>query len=423
MKSKKAPWLVLPAQQKAIFDSKVDPTDKQVEQIKEWLDNYLPWFNPADLKKALTSFTDRAVKRVKDLNRKEADTILDHIESNPESFATEFAGYAGYSKLFPGRVRGTYTKKRNPTEVLETPEDYYDRIRTGGGIYIPKEGVYGKSDVYTEWSEDMSHGKKTVLGSRDQNSKTLDEWADQFGLSPIELLDKLEKATPVKERKSEEELEKELQERELRHEGMKEAIREMEEEPVEPEVDLGDVEITGEPGEGSRFKKVQDIYEQIIENETGQTRSEIMRDAWRLWRDWAGKEKITEGEDVVPFYPGKPEENGKSSFFGHDVFVYYPKQAGVWTEEKRKEMEEKLSQAMSDAHGLWGEDADTWNEAIRMAYVDYNLYKPMQWITDRAWEVFRQYYPQDWERSVHHAWYEWATQQKVNKPMEDPIND
>lgn len=406
--------LAFPGQQKAIFDSKVDLTEGQRDRIKDWLENYLPWYGTNDLQKSLSNYFDRSVKTVDDLTREEAKDLIKDIEKSASNFARDFASLAGYNELFPGRVKGRSTSKRKAIEgKLESPEDYYDRIRKGGGVYIPKD-----SDFYTEWSEGLSQGKKTQVGSRDPNAKTLDAWAEKFGMSNNELMQKIKKAKLVKNRLSKEEFDEAMQKKELKQMEQKEALREREEGPVEPQVGV-DVDISGEPGEGSRFKKVQEIYEDLLVKEAGVSREELMADAWRLWRDWAGKESITEPEVEVPFYPGKKGQD--DNFFGYDIFVNYPNETDIWDKDKVDQVKNTFSKAMSEAHDLHGEETDSWSDAIRMSYVNHGLYKPIQWIADRAWELYKTYYPQNWSRAVHHSWYEWATGKTIERSMEDPI--
>jgi len=70
------------------------------------------------------------------------------------------------------------------------PEQVYDQIRQGGGLYI-RPGM----DAHTEWIKGIDLGKQRVLGSTAISSSTLDEWADEFGMNSNRLLRTLQRAT------------------------------------------------------------------------------------------------------------------------------------------------------------------------------------------------------------------------------------
>lgn len=91
------------------------------------------------------------------------------------------------------------------------PDKVYDQIREGGGLYI-RPGM----DAHTEWIEGLDVGMRRVLGSTAISSNTLDEWADEFGMSANRLLRTLQRATTVGDRESPQMIE----ERMMKHYGI-----------------------------------------------------------------------------------------------------------------------------------------------------------------------------------------------------------
>jgi DNA uptake protein ComE-like DNA-binding protein len=65
-------------------------------------------------------------------------------------------------------------------------------------------------DAHTEWVEGVDLGKRRVLGSTAISSSTLDEWADEFGMSSNRLLRTLQRATTVGDRESPQKMEERL---------------------------------------------------------------------------------------------------------------------------------------------------------------------------------------------------------------------
>lgn len=90
-------------------------------------------------------------------------------------------------------------------------DEVYDQIRQGGGLYI-RPGM----DAHTEWVGGLDIGMRRVLGSTAISSNTLDEWADEFGMSANRLLRTLQKATTVGDRESPQMIE----ERMMKHYGI-----------------------------------------------------------------------------------------------------------------------------------------------------------------------------------------------------------
>ncbi len=87
------------------------------------------------------------------------------------------------------------------------PNQVYDQIRQGGGLYI-RPGM----DAHTEWVDGLDVGMRRALGSTTISSNTLDEWGDELGMSANKLLAALQKATTVGDRESPQMIERRLME-------------------------------------------------------------------------------------------------------------------------------------------------------------------------------------------------------------------
>ena len=128
--------------------------------------------------------------------------------SNPVSFTDLTGGSqtSTYREVIDGILAGEEKENQMEGEYIKSRADeIYDRIKETGGVYITD-----KSDVFTEWKEDISFGKRMQLKT-EAESLTLDHWTDKFDLTTSELLKKLADATPEDQRKTE------LEQRRLRH--------------------------------------------------------------------------------------------------------------------------------------------------------------------------------------------------------------
>jgi len=110
-----------------------------------------------------------------------------------------------------GMIWSAHRDEGNDMVTGLAPDKVYDQIREGGGLYI-RPGM----DAHTEWLEGLDVGMRRVLGSTAISSNTLDEWADEFGMSANRLLRTLQKATTVGDRESPQMIE----ERMMKHYGI-----------------------------------------------------------------------------------------------------------------------------------------------------------------------------------------------------------
>ena len=233
-------------EQKTLVDVEEEQPDP-VTELKQYFNENLPFLTDHERIEIMEKYLNRDLRNLNSIEKPEANQFLS--EKGREGFRDNLLDQLGYKNLFTPSQKTAHAKGN---KVFQTDEELYDYILDGGGVYIPKENEYGmQSDFYQEWSEDLSHGKKTVLGTRDANtSKRLDEWADELNMEIPDLVYRLESAKPKKDRenKTEEEKEKELQERMMEHYKNKEALEEIN----NPEYDVA---IEGEPTRKIRAKK------------------------------------------------------------------------------------------------------------------------------------------------------------------------
>lgn len=273
-------FFVLPSQQKPLSEDVEPKANKSdIRKIKKYFEDKIPFTTEKERMEMLSNLFKEPVESFRDISPPQAEKFINNMEIEASGqrqdviFKDRLLSSIGYKRLFGPSLE--VVKVPSKIAVESQAKDIYDTIRLGGGIDI-KPG----DDFYTEWKEGVSIGKKRQLGSSKETSKSLDEWSQKLDMSNNELMEMIKDATLVGEREEEA---KELEERMVEH-YEREEREETNEIPEEFEIYLW--EVRGEPGKQKPANKVQEIYGDMIEDKAGYSRKELMKMAWKIWRNW-----------------------------------------------------------------------------------------------------------------------------------------
>lgn len=369
---------------KGLFeDPEFQAEQKPVSKVVNYLDRNLSFTTHNEKIKMLSEFTGRKLDSYSDLSRNEAGEFLIEAENKGDQFREDLLNEISYNRLTASQKRVTETGY-----IKGKGEEVYDYLREG-----PYTGIdISKGDAgWTEWQEGVPWAVRMQVTNTETGSG-LDEVAEHFNMTEDQLIDALKNVEYQKEREEStfEEAEKERIKKHQREEA--------EEERNKPKYR---VEVSGEPTLEDPAAKVQKIYGKLLEKLTGDNRSELMNEAWRIWYDWSGYNR-KEAEEVVPFMLP-----AKNKSYSHQFYVDWPKEEDLWNKEKRENLEDRLSEAMEYAHKIYNKEVDTFNRAVEKGLKKYELYEPMEWVSTRAHEI-NQDQGLSYEKSFEKAYMEWA---------------
>lgn len=381
-----------PAKQEAMFEGlEPEASGTKVRKIQKFFENNIPFTTKSERIDMLDNYfpEDIDIEGYDHVTKAEANELLKEIEENPDELREKMLDSIGYQQLFPAQkdIEEGYIKGK--------AEKIYDYLRREGhGVSVPKDDPY-----YDEYKEGVSQAVKMQIGDR-KYGRGLDEIGNKFDISVSKLIDLLSQVEFAKNRESTFE---EYERKQLEEKGFEEALEEV----VEPEYR---VDVSGTPSLKNPSSKVQEIYEKLIRKLAGEDRSELMKEAWRIWYEWSGYER---GEQVVPFMLGPSQGQETDTFFAKTFYKEYPREIDV-AQGKRKILEDKLESAMETAHEVfkstdgWG----SWSSAVEHGLSSEGLLEPMRWVSSRAHELFASTKITNFSDAYTRAYKEWINQDK-----------
>ena len=396
-----------PAKQEALFEgAEPKASNKKSKEIKNFFKENMAFTTQKERMNMLNKFFEgSAIKNYDDLTRSEAERFLKRANSNPDDFKDELLSSIGYNALFPPKTVSLKGKEWAPDEsgyrAGKAEQAYNFLLSEMEGVDVDKD-----DDIYSEWKEALDFGTRMALRDN-EHGRGLDVIAEKFDFeNESQLLDALKFADRKKEQEEQkkgESFDEKMQKKELEH------YRRKEQEEDRDEANYR-VDVSGEPNLDNASSKVQEIYSDLLEKLTGgETREELMKEAWRIWYDWSGynREDLEEnGEEVVPFKI--PATNG-NQFWAKTFYKQYPREIEGVSEETAENLADMFGRAMERASELFDSEQgpDEWENAVTEALQEENMYEPMGWVAARAHELAE---TTSYEDAFEMAYRDWILQ-------------
>ena len=403
--------MAAPAKQEALFEgSEPKASNKKAKKIRDYFKENMPFTTQTERMDMLNKFFEDAnLQNFDQLTRSQAKNFLKKVNEDPDKLKDNLLDSIGYNSLFPAASVDVLGKEWAPDEsgyrAGKAEQAYNFLLSEMEGVDVDKN-----DDIYSEWEEALDFGTRMALRDN-EHGRGLDLIAEKFDFdSESQLLDALKYAdrkSEQEEKKKGESFDEKMEKKRLEHKRREEAKEDR---------DAPDyrVDVTGEPSLKNPSSKVQEIYHQLLTKLTGgETRSDLMKEAWRIWYDWSGydREDVEDanGEEVVPFKI--PAARGGNQFYAKTFYKQYPQETKEVGDEQAKVLSELFEDAMEKAGELFdsNQGPDEWGNAVTEALQEKNMLEPMGWVATRAHELEKEA-ETSYEKAFEMAYRDWILQ-------------